>query len=213
MSSLRIPEFHSGSINPKVRRWIISDTHWGHSSPTFVAHTRRPKNVDEISIKACKRLIGPDDLVIHVGDVCFNFFDLAGLMAGMPGRWVLVRGNHDSRSLSWYMNHGFAFACEALELGGVYFTHKPSEFLPKGCVVNVHGHLHNRVPTDYKKYSHCKLFALEHSKYEPMLLDKFLRKGCPGGIVMAAERAPIPAPITAPPALTFLDGMLREWNQ
>ena len=37
-----------------------------------------------------------------------------------------------------------------------------------------------------------ELIALEHSKYEPMLLDKFLRKGCPGGIVMAAERAHIP---------------------
>jgi hypothetical protein len=51
----------------------------------------------------------------------------------------------------------------------------------------VHGHLHNRVPTDFKKYPHCKLFALEHSKYEPMLLDKFLRKGCPGGITVPTE--------------------------
>ena len=44
--------------------------------------------------------------------------------------------------------------------------------------------MHNRVPADYRKYPHSRLFALEHSRYEPMLLEKFLRKGCPGGLVL-----------------------------
>ena len=104
---------------PKTRRWVISDTHMGHTA--LQAHTRRPPDVDARIIKACKRLIGLDDLVIHVGDVAFNFYDVKAWLADMPGRWILVRGNHDARSLSWYMSHGFAFACEALELGGVYF--------------------------------------------------------------------------------------------
>ena len=99
-----------------------------------------------------------------------------------PG--LLVRGNHDSRSISWYMDHGFVFACDALELGGAYFTHKPSPYLPAGCTYNVHGHLHNRFAADYRKYPHCRLFAMEHSKYEPMLLERFLHKGCPGGLVL-----------------------------
>ncbi len=169
---------------PKTRRWVISDTHLGHSA--IQAHCRRPAGVDAIITKNCKRLIGPDDLVIHIGDVAFGFFDLKAWLADQPGKWILVRGNHDSRSLSRYMTDGFVFACDALVLGGVYFTHKPSEFIPPGCQWNVHGHIHNRVPTDFRKYPHCRLFAMEHSRYEPMLLEKFIRKGCPGGLVLPA---------------------------
>ena len=167
---------------PRMRRWVLFDTHLGHTA--IQAHTRRPTNVDTLITKACQRLIGKDDLVIHGGDVAFNFFDIKAWLADMPGRWILVRGNHDSRSISWYMDHGFVFACDALELGGVYFTHKPSPYLPAGCTYNVHGHLHNRFAADYRKYPHCRLFAMEHSKYEPMLLERFLHKGCPGGLVL-----------------------------
>jgi calcineurin-like phosphoesterase family protein len=170
---------------PKMRRWILSDSHLGHSA--IQAHCRRPANVDEIFTKACKRLIGPDDVVIHDGDVCFNFFDLKAWFADMPGKWILVRGNHDSHSLSWYMNNGFTFACDALVMSGCYFTHRPASVLPEGCTVNVHGHMHNRVPADYRKFPFSRLFALEHSKYEPMLLEKFLRKGCPGGEVLPKQ--------------------------
>lgn len=161
---------------PLLRRWVISDTHWGHSA--IIKHTRRPADVDDRIIKACKRLILPTDLVIHIGDVCFNNYPLAELMKTLPGRWVLVRGNHDSRSISWYMNNGFTFACNALVLADVYFTHQPSLFLPPGCTTNVHGHLHNNVPADHRAFPHCRLFSLEYTKYEPMLLEKFLRKGC-----------------------------------
>lgn len=170
---------------PKLRRWVISDTHMGHSM--LQRHARRPADVDNRIIKACQRLILPTDLVIHIGDVAFNGFDIKSWLADMPGRWILVRGNHDSKSVSYYMNHGFAFACDALELGGCYFTHKPSQFLPEGCQYNVHGHLHNRFAADHRKYPHCRLFALEHSRYEPMLLEKFLKKGCPGGEILPRE--------------------------
>ena len=169
-------------MTPKTRRFLLSDTHWGHTA--IQKHCRRPADVDGRIIKACKRLISPEDLVIHLGDVCFNFYDLKSTMAELPGRWVLVRGNHDPKSISWYMNNGFVFACDALELGGCYFTHKPSPNLPEGCAYNVHGHLHNRFPADHRAYPHSRLFALEHSRYEPMLLEKFLQKGCPGGEVL-----------------------------
>lgn len=168
-----------------LRRWIISDTHLGHTM--IQKHCRRPPDVDDRILKALRRLVMPTDLLIHLGDVSFNFYPLADVLWTFPFTKVLVRGNHDSRSISWYMSHGFDFACDALELGGCYFTHKPSEFLPPGCQYNVHGHLHNRVPTDYRKFPHCRLFALEHNHYEPMLLEKFLRKGCPGGEVLPPD--------------------------
>jgi calcineurin-like phosphoesterase family protein len=171
---------------PNLRRWIISDTHFGHTR--LQAHARRPSNVDELIVKAWQRLILPTDLVIHLGDVAFTFVDLGTLLNSLPGKKILVRGNHDSKSVSYYMSHGFDFACDALVLGGCFFTHTPSRDLPEGCTVNVHGHLHNRFPATHRAFPHCRLFALEHSRYEPMLLEKFLKKGCPGGEVLPNEK-------------------------
>jgi len=165
-----------------LRRWVIADTHWGHSA--IQKHCRRPADVDSRIIKACQRLILPTDIVIHLGDVAFTFTDLKQIMSSLPGRWILVRGNHDAHTLSWYMGHGFEFACDSLTMDRTYFTHKPSPTLPEDCLVNVHGHLHNTVPADFRRYPHCRLFSLEHSRYEPMLLQKFLAKGCPGGEVI-----------------------------
>lgn len=140
--------------------------------------------MDDIIIRNCRQLIQPGDLVIHLGDVAFNFFNLKELMPTLPGDWILVRGNHDGHTLSWYMANGFKFACDAFVMSGCYFTHHPVEVIPQWCSVNVHGHLHNRFPADHRVYPHSRLFALEHSKYAPMLLDKFLKKGCPGGEVL-----------------------------
>jgi calcineurin-like phosphoesterase family protein len=175
-------------MTPNLRRWVISDTHLGHTM--IQKHCRRPANVDDLILGAWRRLVLPTDLVIHIGDVAFNFYPLKAAMDSLPGKKILVRGNHDSKSISYYMGHGFDFACDALVLSGCYFTHKPSEMLPEGCQYNVHGHMHNRVAADYRKYPHCRLFALEHNKYQPMLLERFLRKGCPGGEVLPRDVEP-----------------------
>jgi calcineurin-like phosphoesterase family protein len=177
------------SMTPKNRRWILSDSHLGHSN--IQKHCRRPADVDKRFTDACKRLIGPEDLVIHLGDVAFGFFDLKSWFTDMPGNWILIRGNHDAHTISWYMNNGFKFACDSFVMGGVYFTHKPAFWLPEGCSINVHGHLHNRVAADHRVFPHCRLFALEHTRYEPMLLEKFLRKGCPGGVVLPQDGEPL----------------------
>src|SRR6267142_2630891 len=107
-----------------MRRFIISDTHFGHSA--LQAHNRRPADVDVKTVSAWKRLVKPEDLVLHIGDVAFNFVEkkLLDWMNDLPGTKVLVRGNHDSKSITFYMNNGFAFACDGFKLSGVYFTHK-----------------------------------------------------------------------------------------
>jgi len=88
-------------------------------------------------------------------------------------RW-LVRGNHDSRSISWYLSQGWDVVCDAIDLqvyGTAFrFTHQCQD-VPEG-VVNVHGHLHdNPYPEDFSATRHI-LVSCERSRYSPVCLKK-----------------------------------------
>ncbi len=112
----------------------------------------------------------------------------------MIGKWTLVRGNHDwDKGPLWWMNHGFASCVDSCIVRGVYFTHKPTDVLPKGANLNVHGHLHNiwdgfhpegdtnpfdeahtisrlgRLPQPFNR-----LFAIEYTNYMPVEFHKFV---------------------------------------
>jgi hypothetical protein len=80
---------------------------------------------------------------------------------------------------------------DAMIFRGVWFTHKPSSFLPADCMVNIHGHLHNIWdfhPNDPGKNDKdflisnagClaqpwqRLFSVEYTAYMPVEMDKFL---------------------------------------
>jgi calcineurin-like phosphoesterase family protein len=156
-----------------MRRWIISDTHFGHSE--LQAHERRPADVDARIAGAWNRIIKPEDLVIHIGDVAFNFVRLKDFLDSLPGKKILVRGNHDSKSVTYYMSNGFDFACDGITISRVYFSHKPSPTLPKDAEYNIHGHFHKRFPENHREFPHCRLFSLEYTNYEPRLLEKFLQ--------------------------------------
>ena len=162
------------STGTAIRRWVTGDTHFGHTN--LQKHTRRPTDVDELIVTAWRRLIRPEDLVIHLGDVAFGHVDLPELLSTLPGRKVLVRGNHDAHTVSWYMNSGFDFASDAILLGGIFFTHEPAPVLPAGCEFNIHGHLHNNVPEAFRCSPHNRLFALEYTNYEPRQVEKFLKQ-------------------------------------
>ncbi len=173
-----------------MKTYIIADTHFNHDK--IKTYCDRPDNFTEVEQNNWQQTVKPEDLVLHVGDVFIS--KPAGwdaIWPTLPGRKILVRGNHDTgRSLSWWMNHGFDFACDAFKFGEVWFTHKPSEFLQPHCTVNIHGHLHNiwngfhngdqeeetrsifenrELPQPWHR-----LFAIEYTNYRPVELQKFL---------------------------------------
>lgn len=154
-----------------MKVWIITDTHWhqdGERIDRPVDHTQR-------SIASWKKMVGAEDLVIHTGDVTWNDKSLLEDLTYLPGRKVLVRGNHDSNSLPWYMNHGFHFACDSFVFKKVLFTHAPANNLPGDALLNVHGHLHLNKQYVAQQPFH-RLLALEKTKYQPVSFDKFVGK-------------------------------------
>ena len=159
--------------NRKV--WIIGDTHFNH--PSLVSRDFRPADHMEQTINNWKKMVADEDMVIHLGDVIMQRqSDLPSILIGLPGKKILVTGNHDGKP-DWYMKKGFAFACYGFEYNRCYFTHRPSQFLPAGCYWNIHGHLHDddHRNTDDLVFSRWNLlFSLEKENYRPVLLDHFV---------------------------------------
>ena len=138
-------------------RFLISDTHFGHTS-TWEKFTLadgsplRPftstEEMDETMVDNWNKTVRPQDTVYHLGDVVIARRHLETVKR-LNGRKILIRGNHDIYKDKDYYGAGFE------QIHGVrvfvdqfILSHIP---LHPDCVGerfkrNVHGHLHgNRI--------------------------------------------------------------------
>lgn len=168
-----------------MKTYLITDTHYNHGK--IKTYCQRPDNFTELIIKNWQNTVTEEDLVIHLGDVIIGKRqDLKMIMDQLPGKKVLVMGNHDEdKSPTWFMSNGFDFACKAMAYRGCWLTHRPSGELPAGCTINIHGHLHNfmeKTPDERVKANHGvyvpkpyhRLLAIEYTDYKPVEFDKFV---------------------------------------
>lgn len=163
--------------------YLISDTHFNHDR--VATYCDRPADFTERILHNWKQIVKPEDTVIHLGDVMIgNRTRGADQIRSLPGRKILVRGNHDRRSSNtWWMEHGFDFACDGMKFRNCWLTHEPSTSLADGCLLNLHGHLHNiwhgflpegQMKALAPKREWQRLFAIEYTNYMPVDFDKFV---------------------------------------
>ena len=160
-----------------MKYWIVSDTHFSHDM--LVNAGLRPYNADELMIKHWKNQVSPEDLVSHLGDVAWPRAWETSVIKSLPGRKILVMGNHDKKSAQWYMENGFEVACNhfMLRYGGfdMVFTHKPWVNHPYD--VNIHGHYHNNFnPVIYKEHPELYCISMEVLNYAPMSMNRLVRE-------------------------------------
>jgi calcineurin-like phosphoesterase family protein len=153
---------------------VIADTHFGHRR--LIEKGYRPADFEDRIIDRWTQLVTAEDLVIHLGDLAFSRA-ATWSWSLLPGRKVLVRGNHDNHSATWYMERGFAFACDMFELGKIIFTHAPLEVIPAHVNFNLHGHLHTGEHRPFEPGPKHRLISLERSDYAPVLVEKATRNG------------------------------------
>lgn len=139
-----------------MKIFATTDTHFGHDAMVWMG-AGRPADYAEKILNSIRKNSG--DLLIHTGDFCFGEDDkwareYIRAAAGFK-RKILVRGNHDKKSDSWYLERGFDMVCEAMlcKYFGkqILFSHMPARreqgsnsywtphFPPD---FNFHGHLH-----------------------------------------------------------------------
>lgn len=161
--------------------WIISDTHFNHQA--MIEYCNRPLNFEKrIYTQLC--LLDKEDILIHLGDICLgkdqDMHDK--YISNIPCKKILVRGNHDHKSNTWYLNNGWTFICKTFRdkyFGKkILFSHKP--MIDDGYDLNLHGHFHNsnhhmhepELIAIKNNKQHC--FILEHTSYSPRTLESII---------------------------------------
>lgn len=155
-----------------MRIWLTADTHFGH---TALVHEfcARPADYESRILRHWRDRVSADDLIIHLGDVIVGSPDIwTTLNQTLPGRKILVLGNHDRKSTSWYLSNGFEFCCREFvwRLYGVdiLFSHEPTH---EGTFdLNIHGHLHSGLHRSAQRDERHYLVSLEETHYQPVPL-------------------------------------------
>lgn len=167
-----------------MKIYLISDTHFGHKN--ILKYCNRPEDFEKKIIKAFGK-IESCDLLIHLGDFCMgrdNFHH--DIIYRLSCKKVLVRGNHDKKSLNWYYDY-WDFVCDSFSLNyfgkRILFSHIPQVPQKDLYDLNVHGHCHTNKPKprddrvyDYYDETYHRLLSLEEQNYQPVLLNNFIKK-------------------------------------
>lgn len=166
-----------------MRIFLTSDTHFSHKM--MGAYCGRPDDFEKKLLDGFKA-IEPEDLLIHLGDICIGKDEENNrlLMEVVKSKRILVKGNHDKKSNSWYYAHGWDFVChefnDTLYGKKILFSHVPVEYDISLYDLNIHGHLHNnehRGTTEdfiFKGRAY-RLISVEHSNYRPVLLSSIVQ--------------------------------------
>lgn len=150
-----------------MRVLVISDTHFAHRALVEKLNARPPGFEARIQ-KHWRRMVSNEDLIIHLGDVVVGTTgDWCSHVPTLLGRNVLMLGNHDRNTLSWYMTHGFDFCCNEFS----WKIRAVGDF-----DLNVHGHLHLGRHREYERDHRHFLVALEHTGYQPMTLTSIVKE-------------------------------------
>lgn len=160
-----------------MKIFVTSDHHFGHAR--IIELCKRPfSNVeimDECLIEYWNSVVSKKDLVIHCGDFALcNAERIHKILVRLNGRKILIKGNHDSRSILFYLDNGFDFVCKYFSLKGIIFTHRPIlQWTPKEKIV-IHGHIHDKIFENKlatKKYVNV---SVEATNYIPKSLDEII---------------------------------------
>lgn len=192
--------------------YIISDTHFGHEN--IIKYCNRPfrntTDMDWCMIRKWQNRVKPTDTVYHLGDVGYlkgfqtvinEPTPIQRLVAELPGRKILILGNHD-KSAQTMRDVGFDVVCESIiirvpNMNDTYvlLNHRPMREIPTftnrsdGVCDPVdfvlHGHIHNSTDMERMQFKNkgelvnipsfninC---SVEVRNYEPQLLENIVR--------------------------------------
>ena len=180
----------------KVREFVLSDTHFGHSS--IIEYCQRPfatiEEHDATIIKNINSIVRKHDKLWFLGDFSLksNQEYLKDIVNRLEcKRLYLILGNHDNRQGDWhkrYTNIGFEWVSKYPIIFRNFFilSHEPL-FLAterrkegiingKGLEVSnapffhcIHGHIHQLEYTDKKHYTNV---SVEKTDYKPIDLNE-----------------------------------------
>jgi calcineurin-like phosphoesterase family protein len=139
-----------------------------------------------------QRLVLPDDIVLHLGDVGVwyggNEHYWRQHAGSLPGKKFLIKGNHDRAKDKLFEAAGFTIIPEFVQefefLGRnkktskrVLFSHAPDNYRLWEWDINIHGHIHNNDHRDdplINKNRDYRNVSVEVMGYQPVRLSDIL---------------------------------------
>ena len=164
--------------------YVIADTHFGHEE--MVTQFGRPAGYETKIMRSVDLIDKPGNVLIHLGDVCLGKdADWHGWVESLECRTWLVRGTHDRKSNTWYLDHGWDFVANAFYLDifgkSILFSHTPQSEL-RCYDLNIHGHFHDvpceRHEVELRAVKNDKqiLVSLEQTNYHALNLRKVVEQ-------------------------------------
>lgn len=156
--------------------WLIADTHFNHAN--IIKYENRPFTttceMNEVLIKNWNNSIKENDLVYHLGDVCFGKSNsVEEIISQLRGQKYLLMGNHDRRkSRTWWSKKGFVEVYKKpidiiVEDMKITLSHEPV-FKPE--TLNVHGHVHSKIHRLNQNIYKC--VSVECTEYRPVHISE-----------------------------------------
>jgi calcineurin-like phosphoesterase family protein len=162
--------------------FVISDTHFNHANILeFKDYLNKPcrefdsvEQMNECMMDNWVSVVGPNDTVIHCGDVLFGHNKVEWMEANfakLPGKKRLAIGNHDNvKHLApffkdmqlWIDMEGFIFTHTPLHGSTLAEKHRFKE--PK---INVHGHIHTNPSPEGPYFCAC----VEQINFTPLNIE------------------------------------------
>jgi calcineurin-like phosphoesterase family protein len=153
------------------KRLLISDMHFGHEA--IMRYENRPfESVDEMDAEIIQRWnvqVKKADHIFVLGDISFHSPEKTKeIFKKLNGNKTLILGNHDNRSVSFYLSLGFKFVSKYPIIVDEFYilSHAPVYLNENMPYVNIHGHIHNK--TISGKYYNV---SVERTNYSPINFD------------------------------------------
>jgi len=132
------------------KSFITADHHFFHEN--IIKYTGRPfaglEDMHETMIKNWNDVVGPDDLVWHLGDFCMSghYDDMKNILDRLNGDKILILGNHDTYKKDEYLKSGFkeVYAHPIIIHQVLILSHEPMAMSEDMPYYNLHGHTHDR---------------------------------------------------------------------
>lgn len=159
-----------------MKKWVISDTHFGNKN--IITYESRPfKDTEEMEatiIKNWNLIVAKDDEVFHLGDFSFLGKEKTKeIVNKLNGKIHLLLGNHDNKSVNYYLECGFATVSPYPIIVDQFWilSHEPVYLNTTMPYANIHGHLHGTKQTG--NYFNA---SVELINYTPIELEKIKKE-------------------------------------
>lgn len=135
---------------------FCSDLHFGHKNIGKFRNSLISDNTEEENRwRICedwRKRVTKRDIVYVLGDACFSM-DTIFEFGELPGKKILVRGNHDLLDTQVYLKY-FDGVYGLLKYKEFWLSHAPIHPNELRGKVNLHGHVHYGTIPD-KRYFNC----------------------------------------------------------